>query len=113
MSYFDDVVEPALYKNHRRHKPIHINTKHRDEFGEAVVWTTQTGDKLVLEDMDIKHLTNCRNLLQRRALETTYPNLMGDMAQKHAEQEYEAIQDHFSYIIKCFDNEIKIRENKQ
>ena len=112
MSYFDDVVEPALYESPNRHRPKAIKTKHLDEFGDPVVWTTQSGSKLILEDMDINHLKNCRNLLHRRRMDITFPNLHGEMAQEHAEQEYESMQEHFIYIINCFDNEIKRKEDE-
>lgn len=57
-------------------------------------WVTKAGKKISIANMDDDHLINTVKMLYRRAVERKlslpYPNFNGEMAQYHAEQEYEA-----------------------
>lgn len=56
MSYFDDVIEPSLYR-----KPRHIVRKE-----SGILWTTKEGKSLFVHEMTDSHLSNAINAIKRR-----------------------------------------------
>lgn len=67
MSYFDDVIEPSLYKEpripyeERDHTFLRVPTDATD-----IPWVTKDGRKMTIGDMDDGHVLNAHRLLGSR-----------------------------------------------
>lgn len=84
-------------------------------------WTTKQGVKMAIRDMETSHIQNCLRHLEKRTrqvkAEISYPTFQGEMAQMHAEHEWEAamdadVRDVFPIYIKL-EEELERRERRE
>ena len=65
MSYFDDVIEPAILKFPKGRGAVEYKDKAITS-SVGLTWTTANGDKLLITDMTYRHLCNAFNAVAGR-----------------------------------------------